>query len=138
VITYDRRGFGASSRPSIEYDFDTLGRRPSCLLSRLTLRGVPLAGFAMGPVKWPATWPLTAQDRSRRPCWSRRCCRSCSRPMTILTASTGASSAGSPPASPRPAGRDRMLPYEATGSRLPALLTNARSVIIAGGPHAII
>jgi non-heme chloroperoxidase len=34
--------------------------------------------------------------------------------------------------------QDRVLPYEATGSRLPALLTNARSVVIAGGPHAII
>src|SRR5713101_5607852 len=34
--------------------------------------------------------------------------------------------------------QDRVLPYEATGSRLPALLKNARSVVIAGGPHAII
>ena len=34
--------------------------------------------------------------------------------------------------------QDRVLPYEATGSRLPALLTNARSTVIAGGPHAII
>ena len=34
--------------------------------------------------------------------------------------------------------QDRVLPYEATGSRLPALLTNARCVVIAGGPHAII
>ena len=34
--------------------------------------------------------------------------------------------------------QDRVLPYEATGSRLPALLNNARSTVIAGGPHAII
>jgi non-heme chloroperoxidase len=34
--------------------------------------------------------------------------------------------------------QDRVLPYEATGKRLPAVLTNARSVVIAGGPHAII
>jgi non-heme chloroperoxidase len=34
--------------------------------------------------------------------------------------------------------QDRVLPYEATGSRLPALLHNARSTVIAGGPHAII
>jgi len=32
----------------------------------------------------------------------------------------------------------RVLPYEATGRRLPALLKNARSIVIAGGPHAII
>jgi non-heme chloroperoxidase len=34
--------------------------------------------------------------------------------------------------------QDRVLPYQATSSRLPALLTNARSTIITGGPHAII
>jgi non-heme chloroperoxidase len=34
--------------------------------------------------------------------------------------------------------QDRVLPYEATGSRLSALLKNARSTVIAGGPHAII
>jgi non-heme chloroperoxidase len=30
-----------------------------------------------------------------------------------------------------------VLPYEVTGGRLPALLDNARSTVIAGGPHAI-
>ena len=34
--------------------------------------------------------------------------------------------------------QDRVLPYEATSQRLPALLENARSTVIAGGPHAII
>jgi len=34
--------------------------------------------------------------------------------------------------------QDRVLPYEATGRRLPALLKDVRSVVIAGGPHAII
>jgi hypothetical protein len=34
--------------------------------------------------------------------------------------------------------QDRILPYEATGRRLPALLASARSVVLAGGPHAII
>src|SRR4029079_15551463 len=48
VITYDRRGSGASSRPSIGYDFDTLAGDLDVLLSRLDLRGVVLAGFAMG------------------------------------------------------------------------------------------
>jgi non-heme chloroperoxidase len=48
VITYDRRGFGASSRSSTGYDFDTLAGDLHVLLSRLDLRGVVLAGFAMG------------------------------------------------------------------------------------------
>src|SRR4029078_10859566 len=48
VITYDRRGSGASSRPSTGYDFDTLASDLHVLLSRLGLREVVLAGFAMG------------------------------------------------------------------------------------------
>ena len=48
VITYDRRGSGASSRPSVGYDFDTLADDLHALLSRLDLREVVLAGFAMG------------------------------------------------------------------------------------------
>src|SRR3984885_9524229 len=48
VITYDRRGLGASSRPSIGYDFDSLAADLHVLLTRLNLRGVVLAGFAMG------------------------------------------------------------------------------------------
>jgi non-heme chloroperoxidase len=48
VITYDRRGFGASSRPSVGYDFDALAADLDVLLGRLDLRGVVLAGFALG------------------------------------------------------------------------------------------
>ena len=48
VITYDRRGSGASSRPSTGYDFGTLGADLHALLSTLDLRDVVLAGFAMG------------------------------------------------------------------------------------------
>src|SRR5258708_32501491 len=47
-ITYDRRGFGASSRPSTRYDFDTLTADLHVLLSSLNLPGVGLAGFALG------------------------------------------------------------------------------------------
>jgi pimeloyl-ACP methyl ester carboxylesterase len=48
VITYDRRGGGASSRPSTGHNFDTLAADLHALLSKLDLRGVVLAGFAMG------------------------------------------------------------------------------------------
>jgi non-heme chloroperoxidase len=34
--------------------------------------------------------------------------------------------------------QDRVLPYEATSRRLQAMLKNARSTVIADGPHAII
>ena len=92
VITYDRRGFGASSRPSTGYDFDTLAGDLHVLLSTLDLHGVVLAGFAMGTGEVARYLAVHGPSGSRRPCWSRRCCRSCSRPTTILTASTGASS----------------------------------------------
>jgi non-heme chloroperoxidase len=48
VITYDRRGFGASSRPSAGYDYDTLAADLAALLDRLDLREVVLAGFCAG------------------------------------------------------------------------------------------
>ena len=48
VITYDRRGCGASSRPSTGYDFGTLAADLHILLRTLGLREVVLAGFAMG------------------------------------------------------------------------------------------
>src|ERR1700751_352987 len=48
VITYDRRGFGASSRPSAGYDYDTLSRDLNTLLTELDLHGVVLVGFGMG------------------------------------------------------------------------------------------
>ena len=107
VITYDRRGFGASSRPSTGYDFDTLAADLHVLLSRLDLRGVVLAGFAMGTgevtrylaVHGPgagqggraggAAAAVPAQDAT-----------------TIPTASTGASSTASRRGSP-PTGRPR-------------------------------
>jgi non-heme chloroperoxidase len=48
VITYDRRGFGASSQPSIGYDYDTFAADLNALLTTLDLRDILLAGFSMG------------------------------------------------------------------------------------------
>ena len=47
-MTYDRRGFGNSSRPSAGYDFGTLAADLSILLTELDLRRVTLVGFCMG------------------------------------------------------------------------------------------
>jgi len=94
VITYDRRGFSASSRPSTGYDFDTLAAELHVLLSRLNLRGVEDFRSDLATI---------------------------SIPVLIIHGD-----------------QDRVLPYEATSRRLPALLKNTRSVIIAGGPHAVI
>ena len=48
VITYDRRGFGASSQPWGGYDYDTLAADLDALLVHLSLREVTLVGFSMG------------------------------------------------------------------------------------------
>ena len=48
VITYDRRGFGQSSQPTVGYDFDTLAADLKAVLDTLDLTGAVLAGFSMG------------------------------------------------------------------------------------------
>ena len=48
VITYDRRGGGASSRPSTGYDYGTLASDLSLLIDRLDLRDAVLAGCGSG------------------------------------------------------------------------------------------
>lgn len=48
VITYDRRGFGASSKVNIGYDYDTFAADLNILLETLDLRDVVLVGFSMG------------------------------------------------------------------------------------------
>jgi non-heme chloroperoxidase len=207
VITYDRRGFGASSRPSIGYDFDTLADDLHVLLSSLDLRAVVLAGFAMGAgevarhlavhgsarvkaavlVAPPLPFLLKTNDNpdgidrsvlddiaariaADRPAamkdfmdrsynidllggsrvsdqaWQNsfyvaisasahaalRCVTAC------LEDFRGDLAAISVPVLVIHGDQDRVLPYEATSRRLPALLKNARSTIIAGGPHAIL
>ena len=207
VITYDRRGFGASSRPSTGYDFDTLTADLHVLLSRLNLREVVLVGFAMGTgevtrylavhgsgrvraavlvapllpfllkthdnpdgidrsvfdgmtarivVDRPAAMKdfmdrsynidLLGGSRVSDQAWQNsfyvaisasahaalRCVTAC------LEDFRGGLAAISIPILIIHGDQDRVLPYEATGSRLPALLKNTRSTVIPGGPHAII
>lgn len=48
VITYDRRGFGKSSQPTVGYDYDTFAEDLHKLLTYLNLRDFTLAGFSMG------------------------------------------------------------------------------------------
>ncbi|GAA3692359.1 bromoperoxidase [Microlunatus aurantiacus] len=48
VITYDRRGFGRSSQPSVGYDYDTFAADLATVLDVLDLTDVVLVGFSMG------------------------------------------------------------------------------------------
>ncbi|NYJ02683.1 pimeloyl-ACP methyl ester carboxylesterase [Nocardioides thalensis] len=48
VITYDRRGFGDSSKVGTGYDYDTFASDLNAVLEALDLRDVILVGFSMG------------------------------------------------------------------------------------------
>ncbi len=48
VITYDRRGFGRSSKVTSGYDYDTFAADLDAVLTALDLRDVMLVGFSMG------------------------------------------------------------------------------------------
>jgi non-heme chloroperoxidase len=48
VITYDRRGFGNSSKPSTGYNYDTFAEDLHKLIKHLGLHDFSLVGFSMG------------------------------------------------------------------------------------------
>jgi pimeloyl-ACP methyl ester carboxylesterase len=48
VITYDRRGFGRSSKTGTGYHYDTFAADLDKLLKKLSLKKVDLVGFSMG------------------------------------------------------------------------------------------
>lgn len=48
VITYDRRGFGRSSKPTTGYDYDTFAADLNTVLETLDLTDAVLVGFSMG------------------------------------------------------------------------------------------
>lgn len=48
VITYDRRGFGRSSKVATGYDYDTFAADLNAVLETLDLHEVTLVGFSMG------------------------------------------------------------------------------------------
>ena len=48
VVTYDRRGFGESGKPSVGYDYNTFAEDLNKLLTHLDLDDCALVGFSMG------------------------------------------------------------------------------------------
>jgi non-heme chloroperoxidase len=48
VITYDRRGFGKSSQPTADYNYDTFAEDLHKLVTKLSLRDFAVVGFSMG------------------------------------------------------------------------------------------
>ena len=48
VISYDRRGFGRSSQPTVGFDYDTFAADLNALIEHLDLTDAVLVGFSMG------------------------------------------------------------------------------------------
>ena len=67
VITYDRRGFGKSSQPTIGYDYDTFAADLNAVLEHLNLIDVVLVGFSMGSgevVRYLGTYGSARVDKA--------------------------------------------------------------------------
>jgi non-heme chloroperoxidase len=48
VVSYDRRGFGRSSQPTVGYDYDTFAADLHALIEHLDVNDMVLVGFSMG------------------------------------------------------------------------------------------
>jgi len=66
VITYDRRGFGKSSQPTVGYNYDTFAEDLYKLVTKLKLRNFALVGFSMGGGEVAVT--SQARIEGREPC----------------------------------------------------------------------
>jgi non-heme chloroperoxidase len=66
VISYDRRGFGRSSQPTVGYDYDTFAADLKTLLEYLDLADVVLVGFSMGTGEVTRYLGTYGSDRVRK------------------------------------------------------------------------
>jgi non-heme chloroperoxidase len=66
VISYDRRGFGRSSQPTVGYDYDTFAADLNTLLEHLDLNDVVLVGFSMGTGEVTRYLGIYGSDRVRK------------------------------------------------------------------------
>ena len=206
VITYDRRGFGKSSQPTVGYEYDTFAADLHALLEYLDLRDAVLVGHSMGTgevtrylghygpgrvAKGVLVSPIppyllqaadnpdgvpqalfdgfAAAARADTPAWMKGFLDNFYNTETLLgtlvsdqvfqaswnlavTASATAAVACiatwatdfredlpkiDVPVLVIQGDADQVLPLDKTGRRLPALVSDARLVVIEGGPHAI-
>ena len=97
VITYDRRGFGGSSKIAGGYDYDTFAADLDARADRARPeRRDPGRASRWAPASSPATSPSTAATGWPSSPSSRRWSRSCSRPTTTRRACRRRSSTASP------------------------------------------
>jgi pimeloyl-ACP methyl ester carboxylesterase len=69
VITYDRRGFGQSSQPTVGYEYDTLASDLQTVLTKLELHDTTLVGFSMGGGEVARYFGKYGADRVKKACF---------------------------------------------------------------------
>src|SRR5258708_9748601 len=63
TISYDRRGFGKSSQPTLGYDYDTFAADLNKIMTELNLRDTLLVGHSMGTVDVTRYLGTSGSDR---------------------------------------------------------------------------
>ena len=134
VITYDRRGFGASSQPVTGYDYDTFAADLGMLIDHLDLSDIILAGFSMGTgevTRYLGTYGservyagTLVSDQAWQSSFTAADFRDDPRKINVPTLLIHGNA-------------DRILPYEATAARMPDLVKDLEFITIEGGPHNI-
>jgi non-heme chloroperoxidase len=89
AISYDRRGFGRSSQPTVGYDYDTFAADLNALLEHLDLHDVILVGVSMGTGEVTRYLGRYGSGRVRKATLLGPSRRSCSSATTTPRASTG-------------------------------------------------
>ncbi len=125
VITYDRRGFGASSQPAVGYDYDTFAADLNMLLEHLDLT---LRGTLVSDQAWQASWNLAVTASATAAVaaigtWTtdfRADLPAIDVPVLVLHGDA-----------------DQVLPLDKTAKRLPGLINDVQLTVVEGGPHAI-
>ncbi len=159
VITYDRRGFGASSQPVIGYDYDTFAADLKTLVDHLNLTDMVLAGFSMGTgevTRYLSTYgsgrvakavligsipPFLLKTDDNPEGVDRAVFEGISTWACVdawLTDFRADLPAIDVPTLLLHGNADRILPYQATAARLPGLIKDLQLVTIDGGPHNIV
>ena len=125
VITYDRRGFGASSQPAVGYDYDTFAADLNMLLEHLDLT---LRGTLVSDQAWQASWNLAVTASATAAVaaigtWTtdfRADLPAIDVPVLVLHCDA-----------------NQVLPLDKTAKRLPGLINDVQLTVVEGGPHAI-
>src|SRR5438093_1364739 len=110
VITYDRRGFGRSSKPAVGYNYDTFAADLDVVLKTLDLRDVAVGASAIGTLQCVDAWVEDfRQDIAKNTV-----------PTLIIHGDA-----------------DRILPPDATSRRQAKMIKHVKFAEIAGGPHGL-